>query len=71
MAASGLESLAPWEKVQAKTFSKWINAQLKGAANVKDITLDLQDGQALAKLLTALSGEVIAKMNTKPSMRIQ
>jgi hypothetical protein len=68
---SQLESLAPWEKVQAKTFSKWINAQLKGSATVKDITLDLQDGQALAKLLTSLSGETIARMNTKPSMRIQ
>jgi uncharacterized protein YukE len=69
--ASALDSLAPWEKVQAKTFSKWINAQLKGAGAIKDITLDLQDGQNLAKLLTSLSGEVIAKMNTKPTMRIQ
>jgi hypothetical protein len=68
---SQLASLAAWEKIQAKTFSKWINAQMKGSAIVNDITLDLQDGQILAKLLTSLSGETISKMNTKPVMRIQ
>jgi len=68
---SQLAALAAWEKIQAKTFSKWINAQLKGGATVNDITLDLQDGQVLAKLLLALSGEGITKINTKPNMRIQ
>jgi len=69
--SSQFDQLAPWEKVQAKTFTKWINAQCKGSIAVKDITTDLQDGQALAKLLTAISGESIDKMNTKPTMRIQ
>jgi len=66
-----LASLAAWEKIQAKTFSKWINAQLKGSFVVNDITIDLQDGQVLARLLQALSGDAIQKINTKPTMRIQ
>jgi hypothetical protein len=68
---SQLTSLAAWEKIQAKTFSKWINAQLKGSSVVNDITVDLQDGQILARLLQALSGDIIQKINAKPSMRIQ
>jgi len=66
-----MDKLAGWEKIQAKTFTKWINAQLKGAGEVNDILVDLQDGKNLAKLLKTISGEDVGKLNATPKMKIQ
>lgn len=46
------------EKVQRKTFTKWINSHLQRVgARINDLYHDLQDGKKLILLLEILSGE--------------
>ena len=50
------------EKVQRKTFTKWINSHLQRVgARVNDMYHDLQDGKKLILLLEILSGEKLVR----------
>lgn len=58
------------EKVQRKTFTKWINSHLQRvSARINDLYHDLQDGKKLILLLEILSGEKLPKPS-KGRMRI-
>ncbi|XP_031552905.1 spectrin beta chain, non-erythrocytic 1-like isoform X2 [Actinia tenebrosa] len=58
------------ERVQKKTFTKWINSHLQRVgARVNDLYHDLQDGRKLILLLEILSGEKLPKPS-KGRMRI-
>ncbi|XP_067118326.1 spectrin beta chain isoform X1 [Centruroides vittatus] len=58
------------EKVQKKTFCKWVNSHLVRAnCRITDLYTDLRDGKMLLKLLEILSGERLPKP-TKGKMRI-
>ncbi|KAF1743307.1 hypothetical protein MXB_5306, partial [Myxobolus squamalis] len=47
-----------WERQQKKTFTVWVNYQLKKSGIViKDLTEDLRDGKVFLRLLEAISGE--------------
>lgn len=53
------------EKVQRKTFTKWINSHLQRVgARVNDMYHDLQDGKKLILLLEILSGEKLVRAYT-------
>lgn len=53
------------EKVQRKTFTKWINSHLQRVgARVNDMYHDLQDGKKLILLLEILSGEKLVRAFT-------
>jgi len=53
------------EKVQRKTFTKWINSHLQRVgARVNDMYHDLQDGKKLILLLEILSGEKLVRACT-------
>lgn len=50
------------ERVQKKTFTKWINSHLQRVgARVNDLYHDLQDGRKLILLLEILSGEKLVR----------
>ncbi|XP_032239849.2 spectrin beta chain isoform X2 [Nematostella vectensis] len=58
------------ERVQKKTFTKWINSHLQRVgARVNELYHDLQDGRKLILLLEVLSGEKLPKPS-KGRMRI-
>ncbi|OAF72062.1 Alpha-actinin-like protein 1 [Intoshia linei] len=58
------------EKVQKKTFTKWINLHLNRIGyRMIDLYVDIQDGRLLLKLLEVLSGDKLPKP-TKGNMRI-
>ncbi|KAM7448230.1 hypothetical protein ABFA07_003643 [Porites harrisoni] len=58
------------EKVQKKTFTKWVNSHLQRVnARVNDLYHDLKDGKKLILLLEILSGEKLPKPS-KGRMRI-
>lgn len=61
-----------WEKVQEKTFTKWVNERLVkgGYREIRSIFSDLCDGVSLAHLLMALQGDEV-EYNPKPYTRIQ
>ncbi|ORX67012.1 hypothetical protein K493DRAFT_263956, partial [Basidiobolus meristosporus CBS 931.73] len=59
-----------YEEIQKKTFTKWINSQLKDEEDqIVSIDLDLRDGKLLLKLLETLSKQTLPKPE-KLSMRI-
>jgi len=63
--------VAQWEKVQIKTFTKWVNMHLaKKGRKIEDCTKDLRDGVELCALLEII-GETTIKCVAKPKMRIQ
>lgn len=61
-----------WQKVQKKTFTKWVNEKLAkgGYEEIGDIFEDLCDGVQLAHLLMVLQRDVI-EYNATPYTRIQ
>jgi actinin alpha len=61
-----------WEKVQEKTFTKWVNGKLvkSGSKGIENIFRDLCDGVKLARLLMALQEESV-EYNPEPYTRIQ
>ncbi|AFN83645.1 Ca2+binding actin-bundling proteinfimbrin/plastin [Encephalitozoon romaleae SJ-2008] len=61
-----------WQKVQKKTFTKWVNEKLArgGHEEIKDMFEDLRDGVKLANLLMALQKDTV-EYNPVPYTRIQ
>ncbi|GAB6026067.1 hypothetical protein CHUAL_012270 [Chamberlinius hualienensis] len=52
------------ERIQKKTFTKWVNSFLqKARMEVDDLFKDLRDGKKLLKLLEIISGEKLGKPN--------
>ena len=52
------------EKVQKKTFTKWVNSHLQRVnARVNDLYHDLKDGKKLILLLEILSGEKLVRIS--------
>nr|6SL3_A Chain A, Calponin homology domain protein putative [Entamoeba histolytica] len=65
------ELVAQWEKVQIKTFTKWVNMHLaKKGRKINDVTTDFKNGVELCALLEII-GETTIKCVTNPKMRIQ
>ncbi|KII65648.1 Alpha-actinin-1 [Thelohanellus kitauei] len=55
-----------WERQQIRTFTAWINFQLKRAGlSIKDISTDLMDGKILTRLLEIISGESLPPTEKK------
>jgi hypothetical protein len=49
-----------WERVQVKTFTNWVNSQLRWRElKVADLSQDLHDGVMLSELLEQISGKVV------------
>jgi Ca2+-binding EF-hand superfamily protein len=62
---------AEWERVQVKTFTKWVNSHLnKRGLKVDSLATDLADGIKLIVLLEVISQESLGKYDPKPRMRI-
>ena len=63
---------AQWKKIQEKTFTRWVNEQLKvQKVSVKSLTEDFKDGVLLIVLLEVLSQKSIGKYNKKPKIHVQ
>jgi len=61
-----------WEKIQQKTFTKWINSKLaKRALSITDLQTDFANGVMLIKFLETISNETLPKHTAKPTLRIQ
>ncbi|TKA31104.1 hypothetical protein B0A50_02073 [Salinomyces thailandicus] len=61
-----------WIKVQAKTFTKWLNNKLTVRnLPVNDIVTDLSDGVILIHLLEILSQESLGRYAARPKLRVQ
>ncbi|KAI7370118.1 alpha-actinin-2 [Hortaea werneckii] len=61
-----------WVKVQAKTFTKWLNNKLTARnVQVNDIVTDLSDGVILIHLLEILSQESLGRYAARPKLRVQ
>ncbi|KAI6204101.1 GAR domain-containing protein [Aphelenchoides besseyi] len=57
-----LESTDERDRIQKKTFTKWVNKHLqKSGRNVDDLFVDLQNGRNLIALLEALTSETLPK----------
>lgn len=58
------------QKVQKKTFTKWVNSHLNRVeCRIQDLYIDMADGKMLIKLLEVLSGDRLPRP-TKGTMRI-
>ena len=67
------DKMEPWEQVQVKTFTKWVNAKLaKGGYRdtVENLLTDLSSGIILHHLLESISNEKLPKINMNPKMDI-
>ena len=63
---------ASWKRMQEKTFTNWVNEQLKvQKMAVTNLATDFSDGVLLIVLLEVLSHKKIGKYNKKPKMRAQ
>lgn len=63
---------AQWKRIQEKTFTRWVNEQLKvQKVAVKNLAEDFKDGVLLIVLLEVLSHKSIGKYNKKPRMLAQ
>ncbi|KXL46203.1 hypothetical protein M433DRAFT_139599 [Acidomyces richmondensis BFW] len=61
-----------WVKVQAKTFTKWLNNKLNTRqVHINDIVNDLSDGVILIHLLEILSQESLGRYASRPKLRVQ
>lgn len=61
-----------WEVIQKKTFTNWINNNLKQkGSKIEDIEVDLSDGVKLIQLLEIIGDESLGRYNKAPKMRIQ
>jgi filamin len=63
---------AQWKKIQEKTFTRWVNEQLKvQKVAVKTLSEDFADGVLLIVLLEVLSQKSVGKYNKKPRVHAQ
>lgn len=63
---------AQWKKIQEKTFTRWVNEQLKvQKVAVKKLSEDFADGVLLIVLLEVLSQKSVGKYNKKPRVLAQ
>ena len=63
---------AQWKKIQEKTFTRWVNEQLKvQKVAVKNLATDFSDGVLLIVLLEVLSQKTIGRYNKKPRVHAQ
>eukprot|EP01116_Phalansterium_solitarium_P007034 TRINITY_DN194_c0_g1_i4.p1 TRINITY_DN194_c0_g1~~TRINITY_DN194_c0_g1_i4.p1 ORF type:complete len:632 (+),score=275.46 TRINITY_DN194_c0_g1_i4:110-2005(+) len=64
---------ANYERIQAKTFTNWINMHLskKHGQALESFENGLRDGVKLIHLLEVISGDTFGKYVAKPTMRIQ
>ncbi|KAI9104832.1 calponin homology domain-containing protein [Phlyctochytrium arcticum] len=62
-----------WEIVQKKTFTNWINNQLKqkDVAPLESLDTDLCSGEKLIQLLEIIGDESLGRYNKSPKLRIQ
>ena len=72
-----------WEAVQKKTFTKWVNNQLRKAAGspvspsapavelVEDLTLDFANGVKLLRLLEVIGDVSLGRYYLTPKLRVQ
>ncbi|KAJ3332002.1 hypothetical protein HDU76_001618, partial [Blyttiomyces sp. JEL0837] len=62
-----------WELVQRKTFTNWINNQLKKQkiSPIQELDADLSSGEKLIQLLEVISDSSLGKYNKNPKLRIQ
>ncbi|KAK4569839.1 alpha-actinin [Recurvomyces mirabilis] len=61
-----------WVKVQAKTFTKWLNNKISVRnVQVNDLVKDLSDGIILIHLLEILSQESLGRYAARPKLRVQ
>eukprot|EP01094_Clydonella_sp_ATCC50884_P006559 TRINITY_DN15781_c1_g1_i1.p2 TRINITY_DN15781_c1_g1~~TRINITY_DN15781_c1_g1_i1.p2 ORF type:complete len:637 (-),score=283.53 TRINITY_DN15781_c1_g1_i1:149-2020(-) len=62
---------AAWEKIQTKTFTKWVNSHLmKRGRKIESLETAFQDGVELINLLEVIGDSAVGKYNKKPKMRI-
>uniref|UniRef100_A0A8C9URD2 Calponin-homology (CH) domain-containing protein n=1 Tax=Spermophilus dauricus TaxID=99837 RepID=A0A8C9URD2_SPEDA len=60
--AHHLCSVCPRDRVQKKTFTKWVNKHLiKAQRHISDLYEDLRDGHNLISLLEVLSGDSLPR----------
>lgn len=63
---------AQWKKIQEKTFTRWVNEQLKvQKVAVKTLAEDFGDGVLLIVLLEVLSQKSVGKYNKRPRVHAQ
>ncbi|KAJ3282534.1 hypothetical protein HK104_010842 [Borealophlyctis nickersoniae] len=62
-----------WEHIQKKTFTNWINNQLKQkeVAPIADLASELSSGEKLIQLLEIIGDESLGRYNKNPRLRIQ
>ncbi|KAK0335972.1 alpha-actinin [Friedmanniomyces endolithicus] len=61
-----------WVKVQAKTFTKWLNNKIAARnLQINDLVKDLSDGIILIHLLEILSNESLGRYAARPKLRVQ
>ncbi|KAI8914816.1 calponin homology domain-containing protein [Powellomyces hirtus] len=62
-----------WETIQKKTFTNWINNQLKtkDVAPLENIDTDFGSGEKLIQLLEIIGDESLGRYNKNPKLRIQ
>jgi len=61
-----------WEKIQQKTFTKWVNSHLrKRAIVIEDLQKAFGDGVNFINFLEIISNQSLPKYEKKPKIRIQ
>jgi hypothetical protein len=62
-----------WEVIQKKTFTNWINSQLKNKsiAPVEDLSTGLASGEKLIQLLEIIGAESLGRYTKNPKLRLQ
>ena len=61
-----------WKKIQEKTFTRWVNQQLKKRdVAVTDLSSDFKDGVLLIALMETLSSKTVGKYKAKPRLSVQ
>ncbi|KAJ3035823.1 hypothetical protein HDV00_003358 [Rhizophlyctis rosea] len=62
-----------WEQIQKKTFTNWINNQLKkkNHSAIGDLSSELSSGEKLIELLEIIGDESLGRYNKNPKLRIQ
>jgi filamin len=63
---------AEWKRIQEKTFTRWVNEQLKSAKmSIKELSTDLSDGVCLIVLIELLSQKKLGRYNKRPRVYAQ
>lgn len=61
-----------WERIQEKTFTKWVNSHLRKRKLVlENLKTDLSNGVMLINFLEIISNQTLPKYEKKPKIRIQ